>query len=89
MHASVPELDPRQRPVGMHLLDHAGERGHVLDAVAQRLQAEAQAAMDREADGLADGVPGADDRYSDALDSWLALGGADFDDPFHDDWPHW
>jgi ATPase subunit of ABC transporter with duplicated ATPase domains len=25
-------------------------------------------------------VPGADDAYSDALDSWLALGGADFEE---------
>jgi ATPase subunit of ABC transporter with duplicated ATPase domains len=28
---------------------------------------------------LAEGVDGADDRYADALDRWLALGGADFD----------
>ncbi|NAZ86682.1 ABC-F family ATP-binding cassette domain-containing protein [Kineococcus indalonis] len=40
----------------------------------------AQAAMDAAALDLADGVPGADDRYADALDRWLALGGADLDE---------
>ncbi|MDM7830521.1 ABC-F family ATP-binding cassette domain-containing protein [Cellulomonas edaphi] len=40
---------------------------------------DAQAAMDRAADALAAGEPGADDEYSRALDRWLALGGADLD----------
>ncbi|WP_019632133.1 ABC-F family ATP-binding cassette domain-containing protein [Actinomadura atramentaria] len=42
--------------------------------------AAAQRAMDDAAQGLADGVPGADDAYSDSLERWLALGGADLDD---------
>lgn len=42
--------------------------------------AEAQATMDAEAEGLASGTPGADDRYAAALDRWLALGGADLDE---------
>ncbi|WP_432507713.1 ABC-F family ATP-binding cassette domain-containing protein [Kineococcus arenarius] len=42
--------------------------------------AAAQEAMDAAAQGLAEGVPGADDRYADALDRWLALGGADLDE---------
>jgi len=35
--------------------------------------------MDAATQGLADGTPGADDRYSDALDRWLTLGGPDLD----------
>src|SRR5262245_37544481 len=38
---------------------------------------EAQHAMDGAARALADGHPGADDRYAHALERWLALGGAD------------
>ncbi|WP_432488704.1 ABC-F family ATP-binding cassette domain-containing protein [Kineococcus sp. SYSU DK018] len=40
----------------------------------------AQEAMDAAAQDLAEGVAGADDRYADALDRWLALGGADLDE---------
>jgi ATPase subunit of ABC transporter with duplicated ATPase domains len=39
----------------------------------------AQAELDAATADLATGVAGADDRYSDALDRWLALGAADFD----------
>ncbi|WP_432573433.1 ABC-F family ATP-binding cassette domain-containing protein [Kineococcus sp. SYSU DK005] len=42
--------------------------------------AAAQDAMDTAAQELAAGAPGADDRYADALDRWLALGGADLDE---------
>ena len=35
--------------------------------------------LDASTAGLASGETGADDRYSIALDRWLALGGADFD----------
>jgi ATPase subunit of ABC transporter with duplicated ATPase domains len=40
----------------------------------------AQAELDRAAQALADGVAKADDAYSDALESWLALGAADVDE---------
>ena len=40
----------------------------------------AQAELDRAAHALADALPGADDAYSEALESWLALGCADFDE---------
>ncbi len=40
----------------------------------------AQEALDASADALALGAPGAADTYSDALESWLALGAADFDE---------
>ncbi len=36
--------------------------------------------LDAHADALAAGTPGADDAYSAALESWLALGAADFDE---------
>ena len=40
----------------------------------------AEAAMHATADAMADGSPGADERYSAALERWLALGGADIDE---------
>ncbi len=41
--------------------------------------ADAQAALDAATAALAAGDDGADDRYSDALERWLAIGAADFD----------
>jgi ATPase subunit of ABC transporter with duplicated ATPase domains len=53
----------------------------VLAAIARRTGvAPAQAAMDAATEHLADGKPGADDAYGDALERWLALGGADLDE---------
>ena len=40
----------------------------------------AQAELDDATQGLVDGMPGADDAYSAALDRWLGLGGADLDE---------
>ena len=40
----------------------------------------AQAAMDASALDLASGAPGADDAFAEALERWLALGGADLED---------
>ncbi|EFH30660.1 ABC transporter ATP-binding protein, partial [Streptomyces pristinaespiralis ATCC 25486] len=42
--------------------------------------AAAQTAMDDAAQGLADGVAGADDAYATGLERWLDLGGADLDE---------
>jgi ATPase subunit of ABC transporter with duplicated ATPase domains len=42
--------------------------------------AAAQAALDAATQALAEGAPGADDAYSDSLERWLALGGADLDE---------
>ena len=42
--------------------------------------AAADAAMQAEAAAMGDEVPGADDRYAHALERWLQLGGADFDE---------
>ncbi|GAA2735825.1 ABC-F family ATP-binding cassette domain-containing protein [Pedococcus aerophilus] len=40
----------------------------------------AETAMNTAAEALADPAPGADDRYAAALETWLALGGADLDE---------
>lgn len=40
----------------------------------------AELAMNAAADAMADGKPGADDAYSEALELWMALGGADLDE---------
>ncbi|MFQ6853917.1 ABC-F family ATP-binding cassette domain-containing protein [Streptomyces sp. 35M1] len=42
--------------------------------------ADAQRVMDEATEALVAGAPGADDAYSDALERWLALGGADLDE---------
>ncbi len=39
----------------------------------------AQAALDDATAAMAEGRPGSDDQYSDALEAWLSLGAADFD----------
>jgi ATPase subunit of ABC transporter with duplicated ATPase domains len=50
----------------------------VLDALSRRTGVTAaQAALDEATEELTAGAPGADDRYGDALERWLALGGAD------------
>ncbi|MEO6822631.1 MAG: ATP-binding cassette domain-containing protein, partial [Candidatus Nanopelagicales bacterium] len=56
-------------------------RETVMQAVHRRTGvAAASAALEAAAHALADGGDGADDRYSDALEQWLALGGADLDE---------
>ncbi|MFD8946278.1 ABC-F family ATP-binding cassette domain-containing protein [Streptomyces californicus] len=42
--------------------------------------ADAQRTMDEATEALVAGAPGADDAYSEALERWLALGGADLDE---------
>ncbi|WP_222193996.1 ABC-F family ATP-binding cassette domain-containing protein [Modestobacter italicus] len=50
----------------------------VLDLLARRTGvAAAEQAMEEATEALTAGAPGADDRYGDALERWLALGGAD------------
>ena len=69
-HLGYLAQEPDVRP-GESVHDHLARRTGV---------AEAQAELDRQAQALADGVPHADEKYSDALDSWLALGGADLEE---------
>ena len=53
----------------------------VLGALARRTGvAQAQAALDRATDDLAAGRDGADEAYGEALERWLALGGADLEE---------
>ena len=40
----------------------------------------AQEALDAATEGLVEGAPGADDAYSESLERWLALGGADLEE---------
>ncbi|GAA1954550.1 ABC-F family ATP-binding cassette domain-containing protein [Catenulispora subtropica] len=42
--------------------------------------AAAQEALDAATEGLVEGVPGADDAYSESLERWLGLGGADLEE---------
>ncbi|MDO3702711.1 ABC-F family ATP-binding cassette domain-containing protein [Micromonospora sp. C28SCA-DRY-2] len=42
--------------------------------------ADAQVALDAATEALSAGTPGADDTYAEALERWLALGGADLDE---------
>src|SRR4051795_6538310 len=53
----------------------------VYGALARRTGvAAAQAALDHATEALTEGRPGADDAYGEALERWLALGGADLDE---------
>ena len=75
------EVHPASATVGF--LPQEPERGpeQVRDFLARRTGVAAAALeMDAAAHALADGVPGADDRYAHALERWLALGGADLDE---------
>ncbi len=75
------EAAPRTANVG--LLPQEPERSTtetVRDFLARRSGvAGAQQELDAATGALAAAEPGADDRYSDALDRWLALGAADFE----------
>ena len=75
------EAAPRTANVG--LLPQEPERSAtetVREFLARRSGvAPAQVELDAATAALAVGEAGADDRYSDALDRWLALGAADFD----------
>jgi len=52
----------------------------VLDFLARRTGvAEATARMEAAAEGLAEGLEGADDEYATALDRWMLLGGAELE----------
>jgi ATPase subunit of ABC transporter with duplicated ATPase domains len=75
-------LSPANASVG-HLPQEPERRSGetVAGFVARRTGvAAAEAAMEDAAHALADAAPGADDRYAVALETWLALGGADLDE---------
>jgi ATPase subunit of ABC transporter with duplicated ATPase domains len=72
-------VSPPTATLGYLPQEHERRPGEtVLAALARRTGVTAaQAALDRATDDLTEGRPGADDCYGDALEQWLALGGAD------------
>jgi ATPase subunit of ABC transporter with duplicated ATPase domains len=75
-------VSPASAHIGYLRQEHERVDGETVRAhLARRTGvAAAQAELDRAAHALADAGPGSDDSYSEALESWLALGCADFDD---------
>ena len=75
-------VSPPTATLGYLPQEHERRAGEtVLAALARRTGvAAAQAALDAATDDLTAGRPGADDDYGDALEQWLALGGADLED---------
>ncbi|TFV52388.1 ABC-F family ATP-binding cassette domain-containing protein [Blastococcus sp. TF02A_35] len=75
-------LSPPSATLGYLPQEHERREGEtVLAALARRTGvAAAQEAMDAATEALAAGEPGADDVYGDALERWLALGGADLEE---------
>jgi ATPase subunit of ABC transporter with duplicated ATPase domains len=75
------ELSPRDAIVGHLRQEHERRAGEAVGAFLARRTgvARAEAELHSTTSDLATGIDGAADRYSDALDRWLALGGADFD----------
>ena len=75
-------VSPPSATLGYLPQEHERRPGEtVLAALARRTGvAAAQAALDAATDQLTAGAEGSDDAYGDALEHWLALGGADFDE---------
>jgi ATPase subunit of ABC transporter with duplicated ATPase domains len=82
MERGVLRLSPPTATIG-HLPQEPERRpGETVRAFLARRTGVTAAltAMDAATQALVDGAPGADDAYSDSLERWLALGGADLDD---------
>jgi len=79
-------VSPPTATLGYLPQEHERRPGEtVLAALARRTGvADAQVALDRATEHLAAGAQGADDAYGDALERWLALGGADLDERAED-----
>jgi ATPase subunit of ABC transporter with duplicated ATPase domains len=75
-------VSPPTATIGYLPQEHDRRPGEtVLAALARRTGvASAQAALDAATEALAAGVDGADDAYGEALERWLALGGADLEE---------
>jgi ATPase subunit of ABC transporter with duplicated ATPase domains len=75
-------VSPPTASLGYLPQEHERRPGEaVLAALARRTGVlAAQAALDGATDDLTEGRPGADDAYGDALEQWLALGGADLEE---------
>jgi ATPase subunit of ABC transporter with duplicated ATPase domains len=75
-------ISPPTATLGYLPQEHDRRPGETVRAALARRTgvAPAHAAMDAATEELAAAVEGADHRYGDALERWLALGGADFDE---------
>ena len=75
-------VSPPSANLGYLPQEHERRPGEtVVAALARRTGvADAQAALDRATEHLSEGRDGADDAYGDALERWLALGGADLEE---------
>ena len=75
-------LSPPTATVGHLPQERERREGETVAAALARRTgvAAAQAALDAATDDLTAGRPGADDAYGEALERWLALGGADLDE---------
>jgi ATPase subunit of ABC transporter with duplicated ATPase domains len=75
-------VSPQTATLGYLPQEHERRPGEtVLAALARRTGvAAAQAALDTATDDLSAGQAGADEAYGDALEHWLALGGADLEE---------
>jgi ATPase subunit of ABC transporter with duplicated ATPase domains len=75
-------VSPPAATLGYLPQEHERRPGEtVLAALARRTGVTAaQAALDAATVALTEGAPGADDAYGEALERWLALGGADLDE---------
>ncbi|PRY51720.1 ATPase subunit of ABC transporter with duplicated ATPase domains [Geodermatophilus tzadiensis] len=75
-------LSPPTATVGHLPQEHERRAGETVAAALARRTGvtAAQAALDTATADLAAGLPGADDAYGEALERWLALGGADLDE---------
>ena len=71
---------PKHASIGFLAQEPERREGETIRALLGRRTGTvaAEAAMNAAADAMADGETGADDRYSEALEHWLHLGGADF-----------
>lgn len=75
------EVTPRAAHLGYLAQEPDGSAETIRTRLARRTGVHrAQLDLDAAADALAAGAEGAADTYADALESWLALGAADFDD---------
>ncbi|MFZ4517055.1 MAG: ABC-F family ATP-binding cassette domain-containing protein [Microthrixaceae bacterium] len=79
--AGTVEVSPRGATIGLLPQEPERRRGEtVLDHLGRRTGVTAASqALDRATAALAGGDDGADDAYAEALERWLALGGADLD----------
>ena len=75
-------VSPPTATLGYLPQEHERRPGETVGAALARRTgvADAQASLDRVTEALAAGTDGADDAYGDALERWLALGGADLEE---------